>query len=284
MKKHSLYLSDLFTRAGLEATRVKLIRYPASGPGASTAAGFNQLFEYSQLQTPAFYENIDYALVFVSSKGDSAKFVGCYSTTGIEIPVKADLFPKSFPKELLRNPSHVFHPLEKTDIFKDLENRLFIEWGTSEDVWYQTAQIDKPILYIQNTGKFVYQGSQSIVLSFEDLEEIITDPVLYAAWHTALTTMNAIYLITDLEEGVHFIGSCFNPESLRSTWANFIETKHGGHLLVHEHLLKHPESYENFQFSILQVLPAAIEPEDIEQIKKLYQRKLGKKALVIDSN
>lgn len=284
MKKHSLYLSDLFPRAGLEPTRVKLIRYPATGPGASVAAGFNQLFEYTQLQTPKFFENIDYALVFVSAKGDSAKFIGCYSTTGLEIPVKADLFPKSFPKELLRNPNNVFHPLERTTIFTDLENRLFIEWGASKDVWYQTAQIEKEVLYIQNTGKFVYQGSQSIVLSFEDLKEIITDPILYAAWHTALTTMNAIYLITDLEEGVHFIGSCFTPESLFTTWSNFIETKHGGHLLVHEHLLKYPDSYKNFQFSILQVLPSAIEPADIEQIKKLYQRKLGKKAVVIDNH
>lgn len=284
MTNHSLYLADLFPRAGLEPLRVKLIRYPVNGPGASTAASFNQLFEYTQLQKPFFFRNIDHALVFISAKGNTAKFIGCYSTTGLEIPVKPDLFPKSFPKELLRNPSHVFHPLERTDIFKDLENRLFIEWGTSEEVWFQTGQIDKEVLYIQNTGKFVYQGSQSIVLSYADLEEVLSDPILYAAWHTALSTMNAIYLITDLEEGYHFIGSNFTPESLFSTWSRFIETKHGSSSIVHEHLLKYPNNYKHFQFSILQVLPETIDTFDIEQIKKLYMRKLGKKAFIIDSN
>lgn len=283
MTNHSLYLADLFPRAGLQPLRVKLIRYPVNGPGASTAASFNQLFEYAQLQKTQFYNNIDHVLVFISAKGNTAKFVGCYSTTGLEIPVKPDLFPKSFPKELLRNPSHMFHPLEKTDIFKDLENRLFIEWGTSEEVWFQTGQIDKEVLYIQNAGKFVYQGSQSIVLSYKDLDEIINDPILYAAWHTALTTMNAVYLITDLEEGVQFIGSSYTPQSLLSTWRGFTETQHGGSSIVHEHLLKYPMNYKHFQFSILQVLPQTIDPFDIAQIKKLYMRKLGKKAFIIDS-
>lgn len=282
MTKHSLFLSDLFPRAGLQANRVKLIRYSLNGPGAANAAGFNQLFEYAQLQKPNFFVNIDYVLTFVSAKGNAAKFIGCYSTTGLEIPVKADLFPKSFPQELLRNPNNVFHPLEKTDIFNDLENRLFIDWGTTEEVWYQTGLIDKEVLYIQNTGKYVYQGSQSVVLSFQELDEILQDPILYNTWHTALHTMNAIYLITDLQEGVHFIGSSYAPESLLTTWSTFVETKHGNKEKVYNHLVNFPDNYQHLQFSILQILPSLIESYDIEQIKQLYKRKLGKKTFVID--
>ncbi|MBQ0140006.1 MAG: hypothetical protein KBT36_11950 [Kurthia sp.] len=282
MTSHSLYLSDFFPRAGLKANRVKLVRYSLSGPGAATAAGLNQLFEYTQLQKPKFFVNIDYVLLFVTAKGNTAKFIGCYSTTGLELPVKTSLFPKSFPQELLRNPNNVFHPLEKTEIFSDLENRLFIDWGTSEDVWYQTGQIDKGILYIQNTGKYVYQGSQSVVLTYNELQEILEDPSLYSTWHTALNTMNAIYLITDLQDGVHFIGSSYTPNSLLSTWTNFIDTKDGGFDIVKTHLLKEPHNYKYFQFSILQVLPPLIDTQDIKEIKDLYRRKLGKNSCVID--
>lgn len=282
MGSHSLYLSDLFTRANLKANRVKLIRYSLSGPGPATAAGLNQLFEYTQLQKPKFFVNIDYVLLFVTAKGNSAKFIGCYSTTGLEIPVKASLFPKSFPSELLRNPNNVFHPLERTEIFSDLENRLFIDWGTSEEVWYQTGQIEKPVLFIQNTGKYVYQGSQSVVLTYDELHEILEDPLLYSTWHTALNAMNAIYLITDLQEGVHFIGSSYTPNNLLSTWTNFIDTRDGGFDTLKAHLLKSPQSYRSFQFSILQVLPPLIDEQDIKEIKNLYRRKLGKNSCVID--
>lgn len=282
MTTHSLYLSDLFPRAGLQANRVKLVRYSLSGPGAATAAGLNQLFEYTQLQKPSFFVNIDYVLLFVTAKGNTAKFIGCYSTTGLELEVKADLFPKSFPKELLRNPNNVFHPLERTKIFSDLENRLVINWGTTEGLWYQTGQIDKEILFIQNSGKYVYEGSQSIVLTFDELQEIIEDPSLYAPWHSALHSMNAIYLITDLQEGVHFIGSSYEPESLLTIWKKIIETKHGEFDKIRTHLLTHPNNYEHFQFSILQVLPSIIDHYDIVEIKNLYQRKLGNKSTVID--
>lgn len=282
MTTHSLYLSDLFPRAGLQANRVKLVRYSLNGPGAATAAGLNQLFEYTQLQKPEFFVNIDYVLLFVTAKGNTAKFIGCYSTTGLELEVKPDLFPKSFPKELLRNPSNVFHPLERTKIFADLENRLVINWGTTEGLWYQTGQIDKEILSIQNSGKYVYQGSQSIVLTFEELKEIIEDPVLYAPWHSALNTMNSVYLITDLQEGVHFIGSSYEPESLLTIWSNIVDTKHGNFDKIRMHLLAHPDNAEHFQFSILQVLPSTIDYYDILEIKNLYQRKLGNKSAVID--
>lgn len=282
MQNHSLFLSDLFPRAGLIATKVKLVRYSLLLPGPSEAFSLNQLFEFSQLQKPNFYENIDYVLVFVGAKGNTAKFIGCYSTTGIELPLKEDLLPKTFPKSLLRNPNNVFHPLEETSIFKDLENRLFIDWQADEDIWYQTGQIDKPVLYIQNTGKYVYQGSQSVVLSFDELEEIIMDPILYASWHTALSTMTAIYLITDLEAGIHFIGSSYTPNSILSTWSQFVENHHGNNHIVHSHLLNHPDNYRKFQFSILQVLPNIIEEEDILEIKKLYRKKLGKNARIIE--
>ncbi|GEK34259.1 hypothetical protein [Kurthia sibirica] len=281
MTEHSLYLADLFPRASLQASRVKLIRYNLNDPGAGAAGAVNLLFEYAQLQKPKFYEKIDYVLVFITAKGDSAKFIGCYSTTYLELSVSVDLFPKAFPIELLRNPTNVFHPLEKTSLFKDLENRLYIDWNTTKDIWYQTALIDKPILYIKNSDKYVYEGAQSILLTYKDLQEILSDPLLYSSWHKALRTMSAIYLITDLEEGTHFIGASYAPHNLLETWAYFTEDVSGGFDGISHYLASRPQRFKSFQFSILQVLPSMIEAEDVQLIIELYKRKLGKKATVI---
>src|SRR5690625_6633547 len=96
------------------------------------------------------------------------------------------------------------YELEETDYFKDLAERLYIDWGISRR-WDQKGTNEKPIIHIGHLPKYIFGGYENIVLKFEDLEEILSDPLRYKEWHTALKSVHAIYLITLLVTVVHYI-------------------------------------------------------------------------------
>ena len=44
------------------------------------------------------------------------------------------------------------------------------------------------------------------------------DPAIYENWYTALSSVNAIYLISDLEDGQLYVGSAYNKDGLLGRW------------------------------------------------------------------
>ena len=100
------------------------------------------------------------------------------------------------------------------------------------------------------------------------------DPTIYENWYTALSSVNAIYLISDLEDGQLYVGSAYNKEGLLGRWTEYIQTKHGSNKLMKEKLEQYPERYKAFQFSILQILPKNLSDEQVIQTESLWKKKL----------
>src|SRR5690625_5397948 len=61
------------------------------------------------------------------------------------------------------------YELEETDYFKDLAERLYIDWGISRR-WDQKGTNEKPIIHIGHLPKYIFGGYENIVLKFEDLD------------------------------------------------------------------------------------------------------------------
>lgn len=40
-----------------------------------------------------------------------------------------------------------------------------------------------------------FSGFENLILTYDELKEIVENPTVYEAWHTALSSVNAIYLI-----------------------------------------------------------------------------------------
>jgi hypothetical protein len=254
----------IIEKAGLNPKDVLLIRHAKSEE--TTDAG--QIKKYTSEQKPNMPKNKKYWMVFLSDKGTSAKFHACYLVNGCEVD----------------NTYCVFQ-LDESDEFSDLKNRLIIDWGHAARSWYQYAHIhDKEVIAIQANPKYSFSGYENLVLTYNELKEIIKDQVVYENWHTALKSVNAIYLIVDTGTGKQYVGSAYGDGGLLSRWACYIESKHGNNKKIIETLCQFPERYQYFQFSILQILPRSITNEEVIQFENLYKQKLMSKAFGMNGN
>mgnify|MGYP000066642462 FL=1 len=183
-----------------------------------------------------------------------------------------DVKPDGFPLEDWFQGQKTFYELEHIDLLKEYEGRLLIEWGNSALAWAQKATIEKPIVAIQD--KRAFSGYENFVLTYDELKEIVKDPTAYESWHTALSSVNAIYLIVDRENGRQYVGSAYGKDGLLGRWAHYVDSLHGDNKLMKELLCNYPQRYKYFQFSILQLLPKTATPDDVIHTETLWKKKL----------
>ena len=278
--EYSLYLSDILRRFKLDLNKVKLIRHSLNDNDflACYNAGF--IKEYTQLQKHRFAKGYDYVITFISGPGTSAKLEGCYKVVkdleneSGERPVSIDLMPPEFPCPFMFEEDTTYYNFERTDFLSDLVDRLIIDWGKSAISWHQKATNEKPVLAIQSNPRFVFAGYENVVLQYNELRDIIKDFTLYENWHTALSSVYAIYLIVDTQSGKQYVGSAYSTGGLLGRWNCYVDTKHGFDKGIIELLNDFPDRYQYFQFSILQILPKNITSEEVISIESLYKRKL----------
>lgn len=227
--------------------------------------------EYTRVQSDNFSNGYDYWCVFISDKSTTAKFFACYKVNG-SVRDTQDVKPDNFPLEDWFQGQKTFYELEHIDLLKEYEGRLLIEWGNSALAWAQKATNEKPIVAIQD--KRVFSGYENFVLTYDELKEIVKDPTAYESWHTALSSVKAIYLIVDRENGRQYVGSAYGKDGLLGRWAHYVDSLHGDNKLMKELLCNYPQRYKYFQFSILQVLPKTVNPDDAIHAETLWKKKL----------
>ena len=167
-----------------------------------------------------------------------------------------------------------YFDLEHIDLLKDYEGRLMIDWGNSARMWHQKGTTEKPIVAIQADEKKVFSGFENLILTYDELKEIVENPTIYEAWHTALSSVNAIYLIVDRETGKQYVGSAYGKDGLLGRWSCYVNSLHGNNKLMKELICAYPERYHHFQFSILQILPKTVTDDEVIQTESLYKKKL----------
>lgn len=269
----SLYLSDIIKRNNLDPTRIKLIRHSLRDKGFLKCFQKGFMNEYQKVQKENFFQGCDYILTFVSEPGTSAKFMGCYKV-GSGIAIKPSMMPLNFPVVEMFNGPHYYFDLQKVDMLSDLEGRLIIDWGKAAISWQQWATNEKAVVAIQTSPRLAFNGFENVIISYGELKEIVTDPTLYENWHTALSSIYAIYLITDQTNGRLYVGSAYGTGGLLGRWESYIRTKHGDNKGIKTVLKISPSRYEDFQFSILQILPKNITAEEVIEIENLFKGKL----------
>ena len=255
----------------LDPKRVKLIRHSLTDREFRKCYEKNMVMEYTCVQSDSFTNGYDYWCVFVSDKSTTAKFFACYKVNGC-VPDTQDVKPDGFPLEDWFQGQHMFYELEHVELLREYEGRLIIEWGKGTLAWAQKGTNEKPIVAIHD--KRVFSGYEDFVLTYDELREIVKDPTAYESWHAALSSVNAVYLIVDRENGRQYVGSAYGKGGLLGRWAHYVDSLHGGNKLMKELLCSYPERYSHFQFSILQLLPKAVTPEDVIHTETLWKKKL----------
>ena len=268
-----LYFSDVLRKVGLDPAKVKLIRHALTDKGFKSCYDKNMVLEYTRQQKSGFSKNYDYWCVFISGKRTLAKLFACYRV-GISVPDTPDAMPKDFPHPEWFQGENAYFDLEHIDLLKDYEGRLTIDWGNSARMWHQKGTTEKPIVAIQADEKKVFSGFENLLLTYDELKEIVENPTIYEAWHTALSSVNAIYLIVDRETGKQYVGSAYGKDGLLGRWSCYVNSLHGNNKLMKELICAYPERYHHFQFSILQILPKTVTDDEVIQTESLYKKKL----------
>ena len=268
-----LYFSDVLRKVGLDPAKVKLIRHALTDKGFKSCYDKNMVLEYTRQQKSGFSKNYDYWCVFISGKGTLAKLFACYRV-GNSVPDTPDAMPKDFPHPEWFQGENAYFDLEHIDLLKDYEGRLTIDWGNSARMWHQKGTTGKPIVAIQADEKKVFSGFENLILTYDELKEIVENPTIYEAWHTALSSVNAIYLIVDQETGKQYVGSAYGKDGLLGRWSCYVNSLHGNNKLMKELICAYPERYHHFQFSILQILPKTATDDEVIQTESLYKKKL----------
>ncbi len=270
-----LMFSDVLRKAGLDPQKVMLIRHSLTDKAFKECYDRGMVYEYTCHQKKDFSKNYEYWAVFISGVGTLAKFYSLYkvgSSISDTIDNMAVGMPESEAKEF-KGENAIFE-LIKIDALAEVENKLMIDWGSSTRMWHQKGTTEKPIISIQPDEKKVFTGFENLVKTYDELKEIIDNREVYEAWHTALSSVYAIYLIVDTETGKQYVGSAYGENGLLGRWSVYVQTRHGNNKEMKQVVCKYPERYHAFQFSILQILPKTLTDEEVVQIENLWKKKL----------
>ncbi len=78
--------------------------------------------------------------------------------------------------------------LKHVDVLKEYEGRLVIDWGGATRMWHQIATNEKPIVAIESKNQKPFIGFENLILSFDELKQVIENNIDYELWQAALYT------------------------------------------------------------------------------------------------
>ena len=268
-----LYFSDVLRRAGIAPAQVKLIRHSLADKGFRECYEKGMVTEYTRQQKEGFSREYPYWAVFISEKGCYAKLYALYKV-GDSVPDTESVVPAGFPHPEWFKGQNRYFALDRLDLLQEYEGRLVIDWGASARMWHQKGTTEKPIVAIQSARQVSFPGYENVILTYDQLKEMVENSTDYVLWHTALAAVNAVYLIVDTENGKQYVGSAYGAEGLLSRWRCYVDTLHGNNKLMRELICLHPERYHHFQFSILQILPQTATKDEVTHTESLWKKKL----------
>ena len=271
-----LNFSDVLMKVGLDPKNVKLIRHALSDERFRECYEAGMAYEYTQHQKKEFSKGYSYWITFISDGGTYARLHSCYRVNG-SVPDAPDVCPVGLPaceaKEY--RGEMAFYDLEYVDLLKEYEGKLVIDWGKSTRMWHQKAVTDKPIVEIASKNQKPFVGFESLILSFDELKEVIENDTDYKLWQTAMSSVNAVYLIVDIKTGDRYVGSTYGYDGLLGRWSVYAVTGgHGNNKGMIEHFNAQKHSCHDLQFSVLQVLSKAMSKEQIIDKETLWKKKL----------
>lgn len=269
-----LMFGDLIEKANIDKKRVHMIRHALSNKNCSICKENNWMDIYTMLQSKKFAEIGDYLFVFESGSGTTALFCKCYIITGTT-DVADFKFPKGYPDKIDGEKSLIYN-IEEYEEFSQYNGRIIIDWGKGTINWH-IRKSDLTVIEIlkeqqRNIERFT--SYENFILTYEKLNEIMLMPRLYSDWVNALSAINAIYVITDTENGKLYIGSAYGNDGLLGRWTDYAKTKHGGNKKLIKLLEEYPQRYKKFQYSILQILSKNITSEMAVEAEEKWKNKL----------
>jgi hypothetical protein len=278
-----LTVKQLLLAAGLDVPedRIKLVRHVDRVERTirqMTVDGDFELFQSEQVASVMPFHNCDVIASFIGLEGNKAEFHGVYRIKGHRPLTQSDWdrMPEWIRISSRENRDGIFYDLEEIERLRSYRGRLIVQWKSTRG-WHQKKDLD---IYeiLPATVATLFPGYQEILLRYDELQAIFTDPRAHRDWKAALKANAGIYRIVDLSTGKIYIGSAYGSGGIWARWENYARTGHGSNKLLKDC------DPNNFQWSIVRTLSTTLSPRDVIRIESLEKRKHGSRAIGLNGN
>lgn len=232
--------------------------------------------QYQSQQFKDVFKGVNYIVSFIGEEGLASRFIGVFE-------VRGGFEHNEYQPSIEGGTFKFEYEIHEINGFDDLKERVIVKWSNAIS-WHQwvdnemeVIQIHPGLHYKQFTDYFDF------ILNFGELKEIITNQ--YSDWKKVLSITKGIYLINDTKTGKLYVGSAYGDEGIWGRWNKYVLTNgHGDNKTLKELIAVDPSHANNFQFSILMLLPRTITADEAIKKERLFKNKLGTNSFGLNNN
>jgi hypothetical protein len=227
-----------------------------------------EFLAYQSSQSKDIFNGVDYIVSFVGEEGLLSRFVGVYKITD---------------KHKTEDNHFEYQMEEVQGLFDDLKERVIVRWNNAIS-WHQWVKNEMEVIEI-HPGLHYKQFTDyfDFILNFDELKEIVIKQ--YSDWKKMLSVTKGIYLISDTSTGKLYVGSAYGEDGIWGRWNSYVSTNGHGNNKTLKELVTNDSNYgNNFQFSILMLLPRTITADEAIKKERLFKNKLGTNSFGLNNN
>ncbi len=119
-----------------------------------------------------------------------------------------------------------------------------------------------------------FPGFEKVNHNFSTLESVFRTE--RQDWQAALGSVKGVYVITDTNNGKHYVGSAYGDGGIWSRWACYMGTGHGWNDELVTLIRQNGQDYarDHFRFAILEVMSGAISDDAVQAREGHWKRAL----------
>lgn len=281
----ALLLSEILEIRGFPISQTRIIRNTIDRDYIRVLIKAGNFDLYQAVQKEDKFKGSTHIVSFTDLPGTKSLLYGAFKINGVTniLDLPEQLASIKSPEKWIEG-SYRRYDLQRIDFLKDLEGRLVIDWGKATISWCQ-KDLKKEVLEIRSAGFLKeFPGYQDVLLNFDELVRVIQNPEANRQWKMMLSNVYGVYLILDTTDGQQYVGSAYGQNGLWGRWSTYVATKHGNNKNLTELLMREPNRYKNFQFSILSVLPNSTLKDEVIKLEGIMKKKLGSRAFGLNDN
>jgi len=233
-----------------------------------------------------------------AKKGKSSRLDNCdylitfaqYNLYGSNFYIFGGIYEvkKAFPEKFYEGGYNI----KLLEDYKEYRKRLIVKFeqkGRTFERWYFSLNDNDIEIYelspSQNLKEF--NGYQNVSLTHKELQYIISDTE--PSWKLALSSVKAVYVITDMKTGKLYVGSASgNNQGLWQRWkcyANFKDLT-GGNKEFEQLVNENGKDYisKNFKYSILEIFDTKTKQEYILERENYWKKVFETKKFGMNKN
>jgi hypothetical protein len=258
-----LTLGHIMSTCGIDQDDVLVVRHTYNDDGLRRGeTSFENVLAYARQQGLRFNATQPRIwLNFLAEGGRRCRYWGAFENHGEVVAERTE--------------SQRFFDLRRSDLLSSLGNRLVMEWSKDAINWSKkgASAAAFPVIEIADPQNVEFPGFDRLVLTRADLR-IALDDSRYAAWRTALGSVQGVYLISDSRSGRQYVGKADGGERILGRWSAYARDGHGGNIELRALALGDADHARHFVFSLLRVFGPDTPGNEVDAAEAHFKRAL----------